>query len=133
MSDRLAELRRQRALLQQHADWLEREIADEQRKAKAPHGLNPAVAAARGTRPASHPAEAAVPLHDQAGGLSTRMPALEFETAGGTAVDPLMEQYRVPTASLKNDVRKGCFLYFAAALLAVVALIALLYFTIGSR
>jgi hypothetical protein len=27
MSDRLTELRRQRALLQQHADWLDREIA----------------------------------------------------------------------------------------------------------
>jgi len=27
MSDRLSELRRQRALLQQHADWLDREIA----------------------------------------------------------------------------------------------------------
>jgi hypothetical protein len=27
MSDRLSELRRQRALIQQHADWLDREIA----------------------------------------------------------------------------------------------------------
>jgi len=34
---------------------------------------------------------------------------------------------------LKTDVRKGCFLYFVAAFVAVGVIIAVLYFAIGTR
>ena len=51
MSDHLSELRRQRALLQQHADWLDREIA-------ACSGSQPAVpSSAAAPKPAVDPSE----------------------------------------------------------------------------
>ena len=51
MSDRLSELRRQRALIQQHADWLDREIA-------ACSGPRPAVPApVAAPQPAINPPE----------------------------------------------------------------------------
>ncbi len=51
MSDRLSELRRQRALIQQHADWLDREIA-------ACSGPRPAVPApVAASKPAVSPPE----------------------------------------------------------------------------
>ena len=49
MPDRLAELRRQRALVQEHLAWLEREIAATEKTPSA-------------TRPADAPLTAAAPL-----------------------------------------------------------------------
>ena len=54
-------------------------------------------------------------------------PALALP-ATPAAADALLDEYRVAPDTLKTDVRKGCFLYFAAALLAVAATVVILYF-----
>lgn len=100
MSDRLAELRRQRQLMQEHLAWLDREIATETGKAA------PAAATPAGPAPVP-PAE--------------------------TDADALIAQYSASPESLHQDVRKGCLLYFALASVALIALVAVLYFTITSR
>ena len=46
--------------------------------------------------------------------------------------DDLTARYRVAPDALRNDVRKGCFIYFAAALLLLAAGVAILYFTLRS-
>jgi hypothetical protein len=55
MSDRLTELRRQRALLQQHADWLDREIA-----ACLPAAPRPTAAVPQPANPVARPETPAV-------------------------------------------------------------------------
>jgi hypothetical protein len=130
MSDRLAELRRQRALMQEHLAWLDAEIAAAEKSgAETP---TPALVPAPGLRatprvvsltPAATPKIAAVP---------TASPA-----AAPAAIDPLadkiLEEYRVPEKSLHQDVRKGCFLYFAAALLLLGAAVVGLYFALRQK
>ncbi|MBI5692695.1 MAG: hypothetical protein HZC55_21665 [Verrucomicrobia bacterium] len=119
MSDRLAELRRQRALVQEHLDWLDREIA-----ASAPVPPGPPAASA----PPPHPAAAATPVQAVAPASMAPMAGPGAAATGSAPVDPdsILEQYRSAPGSLQSDVRKGCFLYFAAALgllaLGVVAL-----------
>ncbi len=111
MSDRLAELRRQRALVQTHLAWLDAEIA---RAAGATTTTLPPAAPA----PTVAVPSAALPA----------VPATEDPPRMTPVADTILEEYRVPEASLKNDVRKGCLLYFAAALAAVAAGVVVLYF-----
>ncbi len=47
--------------------------------------------------------------------------------------EALIAQYTSTPESLHKDVRKGCLLYFALASVAVIALVAVLYFTIPRR
>jgi hypothetical protein len=113
MSDRLAELRRQRALVQTHLAWLDAEIAREAGPAPA---LPPATPA---TIPAAPPS-----VSD---GALPALSATEEPPRMTPAADTILEEYRVPESALKSDVRKGCFLYFAAALAAVAAGVVVLY------
>lgn len=106
MQDRLAELRRHRALVAEHLVWLDREIAAAEGKpAPAPTPElppPPAPTAAEILAKASEPAPAVPPVVvDQP------------ETA-------LLPEHQ-PT-DIKNDVRRGCLLYFALASAAVIAL-----------
>lgn len=100
MADRLEELRRQRALLQQHLDWLDAEIAQVEPGAKPPESprvsLAPAPAAPLG-RPLPADAEA------------------------------ILSQYRSDPGHVRQDVRKGCLLYFAGAMLLLGLGVAGLY------
>lgn len=91
MSDRLADLQRQRALAQEQVAWFDREIARESRP--MPATLPPAAVPA-----------AVKPL------AATREP---------TAAEILARYQQDPVATEK-DVKKGCYLYFACALGAVV-------------
>lgn len=121
MSDRLAELRRQRALVREHLAWLDREIAHADESDHLPAGFV--------KQPA--PAAAIVAAVVNAGPLanSVSSPAAEsFATA--TAADAILSEYRVPAAALKSDVRKGCLIYFAAAFALVAAGVAILYFAL---
>lgn len=117
MSDRLAELRRQRALVQQHLDWLDREIAAEAAKSAA-SSAPPAVSASAA---ALAPAPATSPLPSPDTG----------EVAPD--VDRLLAEYRVAPASLHTDVRKGCLIYFAAAFALLAGVVAILYFALTHR
>jgi cobalamin biosynthesis Mg chelatase CobN len=117
MPDRLAQLRRQRALAQEQLDWLNREIATAE-ASKAPP------ASAR----TSSAEESTLGLAPPAAGS----PALSTE-ATTTAEEDIIARYRVGSDTLKKDVKKGCVMYFFAALLLLGALVVILYFSLRSR
>jgi hypothetical protein len=112
MSDRLQELRRQRALAADQLAWLDREIA-------AASG-QPAVAP---TPPSSRPALAPV-VSSNAPVAPTPVESPEV----AAAADAILQDYRVDPAALKTDVKKGCFRYFYAALALFALCVAAIYF-----
>jgi len=117
MPDRLAEIRRQRALVAEHLAWLDREIAAAAPATAAPvapttTAVVPAPIAPPATAPS--PLDPAAILAQVAGSKSGPLPA--------AVADP--DAHPVPEhqpADIKNDVRRGCLLYFALASVAVVA------------
>ena len=133
MSDRLQDLLRQRALIQEQLAWLDREIA--------------AASAADATTtpaPAPQPARAPLPqpgyLASQAAAIAAhqaaaRAPATDRgeNPAVAAAADAILEKYRVQPDSLKTDVRQGCFLYFFGALAAVAVIVVGLYYVLSGR
>ncbi len=106
MSDRLAELQRQRALLQEHLAWLDREIAAE-----------------TGSRPART--------------FATEKPAIISATVSGSSgtvdAEGIIAKYASEPKSLKENVRKGCFLYFALAFVALALAVVALYWHVHGR
>jgi hypothetical protein len=106
MPDRLAELQRQRALLQEHLAWLDREIAAE-----------------TATKPArTFAAEKPVII------------SATVSSSSSTAdVEGIIAKYASEPASLKDNVRKGCFLYFALAFVALALAVAALYLHVRGR
>ena len=121
--DRLTELRRQRDLLKQHLAWLEREIATTETSAGLPD--SPPISSMPG------------PVRGVSG---SRAPAMEDQPVvaaanrdvdePGAAADAILDEYRTPSVLLRRDVRRGCFMYFAAALAAFAAAIVGLYFAL---
>ena len=91
MSDRLADLQRQRALAQEQVAWFDREIARETRQ--MPANMPPAA------MPAAIKPPAATINH---------------------TTDEIIAQYQQNPLTTEKDVKKGCYLYFACALGAVV-------------
>lgn len=87
--------------MQEHLAWLDREIAAGSGPAVAPPATPPAVPDP--ARPQPSPADA----------------------------DALIAQYTATPESLHKDVRRGCLLYFALASLAVISLVAVLYFALS--
>jgi hypothetical protein len=109
VSDRLNELNRQRALLQEQLAWLDREIATEKMRSSL--------------------AEPQRSLHQEPAPPVASPPV----SAATTDADSILAQYRSDPTSLKNDVRKGCLLYFAIASALVGLIVILLYFNYRSR
>lgn len=104
MSDRLVDLRRQRALVQEQLNWLDAEIrAAEQRLPAA----SVAASAPPSPPPASKPPAAASAIDAMA--------------------DAMLEEYKIPPKALHTDVKKGCLLYFAGALVLLILGVAVLY------
>ena len=105
MSDRLQELRRQRALVQEHLAWLDREVAALAGPQSAPSEprVDPPVVLPAATVPLILPAVVAAPLAPEIAAVA----------------DSIIDEYRVPPETLKTDVKKGCFVYFFAALALV--------------
>lgn len=106
MQDRLAELRRQRALVAEHLVWLDREIADAEGK----------------------PAPAPLPALTPSPALSAAAEIVAKTPGPAPAVPPVARDQpdaallpEPQPADIKNDVRRGCLLYFALASVAVVA------------
>ncbi len=95
MSDRLNELRRLRALAQEQVAWFDREIARES------GGATPAAAPLPTAAPA--PAPVVPPAAPRMGSVSP----LDAEK--------LIERYREKGRPVKDEVRRGCFMYFFAA------------------
>ena len=125
MPDRLAELRRQRSLLEQHLAWLDGEIATAERivGATAPIAL-PTV------RIASLPAAPAIPSPPS---FPEVAPLAVATVDSAPAVEEILEQYRTAPTTVHQDVKKGCFLYFAVAFVVFGLGVTGLYFLISSR
>jgi len=109
VSDRLNELKRQRAIAQEQLAWLDREIARES-GAAAPVAPTPPAPAAPVVAP-----ETAGPAHAEA------------------EVEAMMAQYRSDPDSLQGNVKRGCFLYFFAALGLLLLAVLAFYFVRTSR
>ena len=134
MSDRLQDLLRQRALIQEQLAWLDREIAA-------------ASAADATTTPAVATAPRSVPTLPQPGYLASQAAAIAAHQAAArapatdrgenpavaAAADAILEKYRVQPDSLRTDVRQGCFLYFFGALAAVAVIVVGLYYVLSGR
>jgi hypothetical protein len=128
MANRLSELARQRALLAEHLAWLDREIADETVKRLVPRQSGSATAS---VPTGVLPSEATGPTAAGAPEIPAR--AVPAPVAFASEPAEILDQYRVNPTSVKQDVRKGCLLYFAAAFLLLGLVVAILYFTIGTR
>ncbi|MBL9199534.1 MAG: hypothetical protein JNL39_03465 [Opitutaceae bacterium] len=116
-TDRLAELRRQRALVQEHLAWLEREITATEKPPAATNPGQPPPAASLAPHPAAR----------------SPAPATPDTATAGPPVDDILDQYRAAPGSVRQDVRKGCLLYFTLALVIFAAGVAILYFALGPR
>lgn len=103
MSDRLQQLLRQRALLQEQLAWIDSEIAAENR-----------------TNPPAPKVDA----------LPIPTPAIASAENSRALADDLIARYKPDTVSVKEDVKKGCFLYFFLAFAVVgLGLIALYFYS----
>ncbi len=131
MADHLAELRRQRALIREHLAWLDREIGHLEGPPSPPAPLSGTTSDVP-TQPlddGSRPFTAAKTADAPAPPTGEQMP-LE---AGEAEAARLLDEYRPTANSLKNDVRKGCALYFVGAFVLLALGVAALYFAISSR
>jgi hypothetical protein len=103
VSDRADELRRQRDLLREHLDWIERELANE----------------VRASRPEP------IPLRGP-----DAPPPLRYEPApiDDRDAEAILAEYRTPTVSIAARTKFGCVAYFAIALALLAAVITGFYF-----
>lgn len=125
MPDRLAELVRQRALVEEHLAWLNRQIAEAAPPSAAPVTLpvKPAIAETTVVDASPRPLTPVTPS-----------PAEPLEYAPATAdAEAIIAKYQIPSSALKDDVRKGCFLYFAAAFVVLGLGVTLLYLMLSRR
>jgi hypothetical protein len=126
MPDRLSHLVRQRALLQEHLAWLDREIANATQEAR-PGSVAAADPVAVGTDPGAVPSP--LPRDLRHGDVASRS---EAPVAVVADADAILAQYRVPPGTTAQNVRKGCFLYLAAALALLAVGVTLAYFVLRS-
>ena len=127
MSDRLDDLRRQRALVAEHLAWLDREIAAAQPAAPKPAPPAPVAApAVPSTRKEGFHAPAAPATTPP--GVARSGPTKDDRQA-----DDILSNYRVEPNAMKSDIKKGCFLYFFGALALVALVVAVLYFALTKR
>jgi hypothetical protein len=131
-SDRLAALRRQRALVQQHLAWLDQEIT----AAEGAHGEVGSIRSGTAQVPAAPVIAPVAALSGTAQPASSESPppdAAEVDAETETSLaeaDAMLDRYRRPSTDLQRDVRTGCLLYFAAALLITAVVVVSLYFAL---
>ena len=103
VSDRLNELQRQRALAQEQIAWLDREIARERGESVLPAATMPAAVASATPTVTEKPAAA--------------VSAAEVDIQAAE----ILERFKKTEPPIRDNVRRGCFLYFigAFALLAL--------------
>lgn len=107
MSDRLAELRRQRALVAEHLAWLDDEIEHASGRSSSPSPTLASTSARPATAIVTAALKAGVPIAQEAAPLES--------PAAIASADAILDEYRVAPKALQSDVRKGCLLYFAVA------------------
>lgn len=113
MNPRLAKLNEQRDLILKHLHWIDQEIAAETPTEAAP---GQETIAAPPTTLREKPPEKSAPTPDPDSPATTEIPVY---------IPDLEEEANVK--SLKNDVRKGCLIYFGIACLILAAGVALIY------
>lgn len=108
MSERLHELQHQRALAQEQVAWLDREIARE-----------------TGDKNPSQPVPVSAPANLQANltsrpayGTPPAPPNIEAEAAR------ILAQYQIKGRSPQDEVKRGCILYFLAAMTLLICSLA---------
>lgn len=101
MSERLDDLRRQRALAQEQLAWFDREIARESGQSV----------------PISAPAPAA-PIAPAPAPIVTDHAARD--AAISRTADDIISRYEKPPGNAALDAKKGCYAWFAFAMLTVV-------------
>jgi hypothetical protein len=116
--------------VQEHLAWLDREIAHARQTSspgvEAPPLVGPASISASSLPSVSTSVQTSKNLGEagpQAAGPETLT----------SDVDTILAQYQVAPTVVKQDVRKGCFLYFAAAFVLLGLGVMLLYFLLSSR
>ena len=119
MSDRLADLQRQRALAQEQVAWFDREIARESGQVTSP-----------GPMPAA-PLKSPIPAPT----VIPRPTAAAADEAAARAAQEIIAQYQDThnPQSAAKDMKRGCYLAFFLALgaVALVFLTAYLIYTRG--
>lgn len=104
MSDRLKELQRLRAAAQEQVAWLDREIAKEQ-------------SLASGTL------QTAIPKPPSFG-AGTPAPR---ESTSPLDADKLIQRYQTGSGSIRDEVKRGCFLYFFGAFALLIVAVVIFY------
>ncbi len=125
--DRLAELRRQRALVAQHLAWIDAELtAAGAGKPPAPSGKPaPAETELSGLDGLPNPAAPAAPSAGAGTETESADPALALANA---RADEIIEKYRATEALDPNEAKRGCLILFVAFfVLGAVTLIAIYY------
>lgn len=130
MPDRVAELRRQRALIAEHLAWLDRELAA---TAPSPQPAN-TPAATQAAIPAPAPISVGNPPPPVAPPKPPLDPSAILAAAAAPKVAPAPEPDphahllpERPSADIKQDVRLGCLLYVVLGAVGVVGFCALIY------
>lgn len=130
-ADRLAELLRQRALIKEHLAWLDAEIA----AASGPAATSAAEPPTVTVRPATADARPASPVARETAEVATPAvaPAFAAATPPGlteASAEAILGEYQVKPDNLRQDVRKGCLLYFAASFVLLALGVLGLYFAL---
>jgi chemotaxis protein histidine kinase CheA len=103
MSDRLQKLLRQRALIREHLEWLNREIAENQEIPPLPASV------AQPTQVVAAPSPSAINQSDEA--------------------EKILGQFQKNTGELQTETRRGCLFIFSIAMgLFVLSVIVAYYF-----
>ena len=122
MSDRLIRLLRQRDLLREHQAWLDEEIkvAADQSGATPlpPAAMRPPITSSAKPAPALAPDLARRPAPLPSVDLHPSVPV--FTPPAPPDVDSILKQYRPSPGSVQSELRRGCFIYVAAALVLLV-------------
>ena len=130
MSDRLAELVRQRAIVEEHLAWLDRQLAEAARNSLA----QPSARSSNAGTPSTPNVPSLVPTSPPSGIGRTPTAAAANDSGGVVAeAEEILNQFRVTPEVVKHDVRKGCFLYFAAAFLLLGLVVVAIYIAFRPR
>lgn len=112
-------------LLEQHLAWLDREIAAE---AGAANPETPPGASSEPTPAAATPSLQHVSTQSAAAsGSTTDAPPPPAFHGNAASAETLLDEYRVAPETLRQDVRKGCLIYFALAFAALFIAIGMLW------
>jgi hypothetical protein len=120
--DRLAELRRQRALVAQHLAWIDAELT------AAGSGQAPSPVAAPESSPAPSSAPPSAPM-TEASTINVATPVDPSVALANTRADEIIEKYRATEALDPQAAKRGCLTLFGAAFaLAGFVVLAIYYF-----